>query len=95
MDKKGAKRRGLYGKRGAYRPKSYGVEYRTLSNFWVGHPALCDWAWRATAKAIDDAMTNRLNIDSYGKDIEFAIDGGDANAAWAMVTELGLETIHV
>lgn len=28
-------RRLLYGKPGAYRPKSYGVEYRTLSNMWV------------------------------------------------------------
>ena len=29
------KRRGLYGDIGAFRPKSYGVEYRTPSNFWI------------------------------------------------------------
>jgi len=28
-------RRGTYGLSGLYRPKSYGVEYRTLSNYWV------------------------------------------------------------
>jgi hypothetical protein len=29
------KRRELYGALGAYRPKSYGVEYRVLSNAWL------------------------------------------------------------
>lgn len=28
-------RRTLYGEAGAYRPKSYGCEYRVLSNYWV------------------------------------------------------------
>lgn len=32
---KDEKRRMLYGKPGAFRVKSYGVEYRTLSNMWV------------------------------------------------------------
>lgn len=31
----GFERKKLYGKAGAYRVKPYGVEYRTLSNFWV------------------------------------------------------------
>lgn len=33
-EKQGA-RRGFYGLPGLYRPKSYGMEYRTLSNYWV------------------------------------------------------------
>lgn len=34
-----AKRRQMYGAAGSFRPKSYGVEYRTLSNVWVKDPA--------------------------------------------------------
>jgi len=34
------RRRELYGAAGAYRPKKYGVEYRTMSNFWLRSPQL-------------------------------------------------------
>jgi hypothetical protein len=40
------KRRSLYGKIGAFRPKSYGVEYRPLSNRWVSDPDIGSWIFR-------------------------------------------------
>ncbi len=34
------RRRQLYGKAGRYRPKDYGLEYRSLSNFWLQSPKM-------------------------------------------------------
>lgn len=91
----GELRKQLYGKAGAYRPKSYGAEYRTLSNFWVHHPKLIEWAWKQTAVALEKARNKSINIDAYRIDIESAINKNDKNAAWTMVKELGLEVVSV
>lgn len=45
-------RRQLYGQAGAVRYKHYGVEYRTLSNFWVGNPVLEKWVFQQVQNAI-------------------------------------------
>jgi hypothetical protein len=51
-------RRELYGKAGACRVKSYGVEYRTLSNFWLVSKQLRLDAWNRSVLAISE-MNNR------------------------------------
>lgn len=75
-------RRLLYGKAGSYRNTPYGVEYRTLSNFWVKDPELIGWVWdnveRAVKYAADMEFMQRLDEDSY--QIILAI-GGDMDAA--------------
>lgn len=45
------KRRSLYGKMGAFRPKNYGCEYRVLSNRWVADPDISEWVFSATQEA--------------------------------------------
>lgn len=47
-------RRLLYGKAGACRFKSYGVEYRVLSNFWVMKKSSRHQVWNRMVKAILD-----------------------------------------
>jgi len=45
-------RRELYGKAGAYRPKEYGVEYRTPSNVWLTDDRSIRLMWKLVRAAI-------------------------------------------
>lgn len=47
------RRRQFYGKAGAVRPKEYGLEYRTLSNFWLNSEKLIDWVYSNAIKAVE------------------------------------------
>lgn len=55
FDKDG-QRRTLYGKPGCFRPKSYGMEYRTLSNAWLATPERIKWVFNTTKKAFNDLV---------------------------------------
>lgn len=46
-------RRKLYGAKGAFRPKHYGVEYRVLSNRWLISKPLQAWVFLATKRAME------------------------------------------
>lgn len=50
------KRRELYGKAGAFRPKPYGMEYRTPSNKWVGSETLQGYVWYSLKKSLENLM---------------------------------------
>lgn len=53
------KRRSLYGKAGAFRPKTYGVEYRTLSNSWFRNTDLTKYVARRTFQGVKNLMFKR------------------------------------
>lgn len=58
-------RKRMYGKAGAYRDKSYGVEYRTISNYYLQSKELTDWVFQNTMEAINfvnKGGCNGLNI---------------------------------
>lgn len=93
MDK-GEERRKLYGKAGAFRPKSYGVEYRTLSNFWIFDEQLIRWVWRNTKRALNDVIEYPGgNEGSLGMDIQRCINTGDKRLAHKLVKDFDLECL--
>lgn len=62
-----AMRRSSYGKAGAMRFKPYGVEYRTLSNFWLGDDStLMLQVWNRMQSAINN-MQGTFLPDMYAK----------------------------
>jgi hypothetical protein len=52
------RRRMLYGAAGAFRPKSYGMEYRVLSNKWITNPLLRKTVYHNTIKAIEACFSD-------------------------------------
>lgn len=87
------KRRGLYGQAGSYRPKPYGLEYRTPSNFWIRSTALMEWAYSQTIRASEEyglvpewekllpaeELRKAINTSDKGVAKEFSTIYGDLN----------------
>lgn len=65
------RRREMYGNAGSFRVKNYGIEYRTLSNFWIANNDLISWAYNNTMKAIE--LVNSGAINEIPKNIQTEI----------------------
>jgi len=89
MDK-GEMRKKMYGAAGAHRVKSYGVEYRTLSNFWIFEEKYIRWVWRQTERSI-----NNQHIDVLAQQdlILEAINNNNKPVAQALVNQFNLEVV--
>lgn len=83
-------RRKFYGRAGAIRRKPYGVEYRTLSNFWIFDDALIEWVWRNTERALGS-----INVDfsSLAQQVQDCINNSDKELAKSLVASLELEVV--
>lgn len=83
-------RRSMYGKAGCYRPKPYGVEYRTLSNFWLKEPSLMQWVFNTTKLVAetykDISLPDELTIQE-------CINNSNLSVANQLITEYNLEVV--
>ncbi len=84
-------RRKLYGKAGAYRDKPYGVEYRTLSSFWIDNPKKVGWVWDQTMRAIEEVDNENLLEEQQGVQILKAINTQDFKTVKELVNRYNLQ----
>lgn len=54
------KRRGWWGMPGIYRNKPYGLEYRSLSNFWIANDILCYGIGKQVFELLDSLERNMI-----------------------------------
>lgn len=71
-------RRSLYGKAGAFRPKEYGMEYRTLSNVWAFKPKIAEFVFGG----VKEAITKHLNGYDPKDSVRGIIDNSDRKSAF-------------
>jgi hypothetical protein len=83
-------RRSMYGQAGAYRPKSYGVEYRVLSNKWLSDEKLMRWVFTNTTLAIQSLRDGDL-AEEFG-DIQEVINTSNVDAAVELINIIGIPT---
>jgi hypothetical protein len=83
-------RKTLYGKAGAFRFKSYGGEYRTVSNYYINSKQLTEWAFNNTMQAIE--FVNMESSIGYEEavGIQTAINTNDKSLAKTLCTYFGV-----
>ncbi|MCR4308192.1 MAG: hypothetical protein NUV80_06560 [Candidatus Berkelbacteria bacterium] len=85
------RRRELYGKAGACRPKSYGVEYRTLSNFWLKSDELKAWVFNQVQRAHQFMIDLKFDgLDHEEKRFQHCINTSDKGLMKNIMAEYGI-----
>ncbi len=81
-------RKKLYGKAGCFRFTAFGIEYRSLSNFWIKTDESLQWAWNTTMKAIDLVNSRKIEeVKKHGDRIVEAINTNNKELASELLNE--------
>ena len=90
-------RRKYYGKAGSFRPKyseqhGYdGVEYRTLSNFWLRSDSLMRFVWSGVETVYNNIVDLSDMAEQYKDEIIAIINNGSADEAVTLCNKLGVK----
>lgn len=83
------RRRQLYGKAGSFRPKSYGLEYRVLSNYWLANNHTMAEVFHTTSNAFHSFMNGNDFTKINGSEAEKTINEGNFERAAALLRRIG------
>ena len=86
-------RKKLYGKAGCFRFTAFGIEYRSLSNFWIKTDESLKWAWNTTMKAIDLVNSGKIEeVKELGSYIVEAINTNNKELAQELLNKIEIIT---
>jgi hypothetical protein len=86
------RRRSLYGSAGSMRHKPYGMEYRTLSNFWLKSDELKRWVFERAVWAGHNLPELENMLQEFSPEaVKATINNGDVEMAMCICSELKLE----
>jgi len=84
-------RKKLYGKAGCFRFTAFGIEYRSLSNFWIKSDESLQWAWKTTMKAIDLVNSDKIEeVKELGGYIVEAINTNNKELAQELLNKIDI-----
>lgn len=86
----------LYGKAGAFRPTSYGAEYRVLSNFWLREPRFVRWVYDGMQRAYSFVKKpkNIQFLDQHSEEIQQIINGREITDAVGFMAAFKIPAIR-
>jgi len=83
-----SRRRSIYGQAGKHRIKPYGVEYRTLSNFWLRDEQLMRDVFDQALHAAENSGGILNAVETIGSDTKYLIKSAINNSDVNMANEL-------
>ena len=79
------RRRSMYGKAGCFRPKSYGLEYRVLSNKWLANKNLIEWVFKNSITGVKEFFEKENYLFNKYGDIQQVINNSDVDSAMDII----------